>query len=45
MEHVAIYINDSNGVLAEARPSYGVVYSSYRRNQNKEVFYADPFVT
>ena len=45
IDHVAIYINNSNGVLAEARPSYGVVYSSYRRNQNKEVFYADPFVT
>ncbi len=45
IDHVAIYINDSNGVLVEARPSYGVVYSSYRRNQSKEVFYADPFVT
>lgn len=46
IDHVAIYLNDSNGnVLAEARPSYGVVYSTYRRNQSHEVFYADPFVT
>lgn len=46
IDHVAIYLNDSNGnMLAEARPSYGVVYSDYRRNQSHEVFYADPFVS
>ena len=44
IDHVAIYLNNGNNILAEARPSYGVVYSNYRRNQSKEVFYADPFV-
>lgn len=45
IDHVAIYLNSSEGMLAEARPTYGVVYTSYRRNQSKEVFYADPFVS
>ena len=46
IDHVAIYVNDGEGhVLAEARPTYGVVYSTYRRNQSKEVLYADPFVS